>query len=253
MHVFQHNSFAPVQEQALRQSAGPSVYIDNFLSQEEFLFCKELISQPISWPEHGEVSKYWGFGWDSGLGPKLTWLKDKVNAVLDNWELDFLAVQEAINPWKIHADIRWYADKIPYKVILMPMDVEPNSGPVDVCDWPDTYTITFHQRSFLSNWDKDIHGSAQTGNQQSHWVRPCEDPNHENLVNGYQVNRAFWQKYLNHMPYEHTEGMSVEMVHKWKPGSMFFWDSTALHCADNFLVNGIKTKRCLMLFTLLKK
>jgi hypothetical protein len=254
MHEYEPKSFTPDQEQQLRTSAGPSFYQENFLTQDEFDFCRQLTLGTIDWPEHGRVSKYWGFGLDNGHGPELAWLTDKINTIIPNWQFDFFAVQEAINPWRIHADIRWYADKIPYKVILMPMDVEPESGPVAVDAWPETWTITFDQRNFLSTWQKERQAEGrQKGNNQDGWIRSIDNPQVEGIVPGYHITQDQWQRYFNHESYDNLQGLTIEGLHKWQPRSMFYWDNTMLHCADNFLANGIKTKRSLMLFTTIKQ
>lgn len=247
MHIYQPKSFTPEQEKILRDTAAPSFYRENFLSPDEFSFCRNLTMSVKEWPEHGTTSKYWGFGIDSGFGPDLSWLLKKVQGVIPNSELDFFAIQEAIIPWKIHSDIRWYDDRIPYKVVLLPMDVEPASGPVSVDQWPDTASISFHQRNFLSKW-KDDAVAKQGNNDQSHWKRPVDHPQYEGLVEGYTIDREIWNRYLDHMPYEFLEGLTLDQINIWKPGSMMFWDNTALHCADNFLKHNIKTKRSLMLF-----
>ena len=51
------------------------------------------------------------------------------------------------------------------------------------------------------------------------------------------------------MPYEYLEGLEIDNVFKWTPGSCVTWDQNQLHCADNFLANGIKTKLSLIFFT----
>lgn len=250
MHEYQPKSFTPDQETKLRNSSGRSRCVENFLTDDEFEFCRTLINQPIDWPEHGKVAKYWGFGWNDTVGQQLQWLKPKIDQLLPDWELDFFALQEAITPWKIHADIRWYPDKLPYKVIIIPLDVEPESGPVSPENWPDTYTLSFNQRNFLSRWETKV---AKTGNVQDHWIRPCDSIQTENLVPGYHITKDFWEEHLTHMPYEHLEGLTLDQMHKWAPKSLLWHDNSALHCADNFLANKIKTKRCLMLFTILKQ
>ena len=252
MHEYQPKSFTPEQEERLRAAATPSGCVENFLTEEEFKFCRSLFDQPIEWPEHGQVSKYWGFGWNDPVGQQLHWIKPKIDQIFLDWELDFFALQEAIAPWKIHADIRWYPDKLPYKVIILPLDVEPTTGPVSPDQWPDSYTLSFNQRNYLSKWNKQL---PITANDQGHpqWPRPCEAIQNENLVSGYHISCDFWEKYLTHVPYEYVEGLTLDKVHKWIPRSLVYHDNTALHCADNFLVNGIKTKRCLMLFTVLKQ
>ena len=251
MHEFEPKSFTPEQEQKLRASSGPSAYYENFLTEKEFDICRHIAMSDIEWPEHGVVSKYWGFGWDHPLGKQLEFLKPKVDAILPDWELDFFAIQEAIEPWRLHADIRWYADKLPYKVILMPMDVEPMAGPVAVDAWPETHSISFHQRNFLTHNANNV---KKTGNDdQSAWTRPIDDPQFEDLVPGYHITQAQWQKYFSHMPYDHLEGLTIEGMHRWQPGSLFYWDNNSVHCADNFLADNIRTKRSLMIFSNLKQ
>jgi hypothetical protein len=254
MHEYETNSFTFEQEQKLRSSSGSSYYQENFLTQDEFNFCRQLVLDKIAWPEHGKVSKYWGFGWDHGHGPQLTWIKEKINKILPDWELDFFAIQEAIQPWKLHADIRWYKNKLPYKVILMPMDVEPVTGPVDPDNWPETYSISFHQRNFLSLWsDSQRMVGKKTANNQDHWKRPIDNPQIEGIKPGYHITHEQWQKYFSHMPYSHVEGLTLDGIHRWLPRSLFYWDNSAIHCADNFLGNNILTKRSLMIFTVLKQ
>ena len=247
MHVYEPKSFTEQQEKILRDTASKSYYQENFLTQQEFDFCRDIVLSVHSWPEHGHNSKYWGFGDDTGLGPELGWLLHKIKCLIPKSELDFFAVQEAILPWKIHADIRWYADKIPYKVVLLPMDVETISGPVPVDQWPDTYTITFDQRNYLSRWPGDANAS-HGNNDQSKWQAPIDNPQVEDCIQGYAVSQDTWQEYFTHVPYGHLQGLTVDQINRWRPGSIMHWDNTALHCADNFLSRGIRTKRSLMLF-----
>ena len=51
------------------------------------------------------------------------------------------------------------------------------------------------------------------------------------------------------MPYEFMEGLEIDNIYKWTPGSCVTWDQNALHCADNFIKNNIKTKLSLIFFT----
>ena len=248
MHFYHSKSFTKEQEATLRSVADVSFYQENFLTQEEFELCRKLVLSVTDWPEHGKTSKYWGFGIDNGFGPQLTWLLKKVQAIISNFELDFFAVQEAINPWKIHADIRWYEDRIPYKVVLLPMDVEPAGGPVPWDHWPDTATLSFHQRNFLSQWNRPGGPGGLGNNDQSAWVRPIENIQFEGIVPGYHISKETWEQYLTHVPYDHLEGLTIDKINMWLPRSIMCWDNTALHCADNFLAKNIKTKRSLMLF-----
>lgn len=247
MHIFEPKSFTVQQENTIRSSVSRSFYQKDFLTAEEFDFCRDLVLSVHTWPETGQTSKYWGFGVDSGLGPDLDWLLRKIKFLIPNAELDFFAIQEAIKPWKIHADIRWYADKIPYKVVLLPMDVEPISGAVSIDNWPETFTITFDQRNFLSRWAQN----SKTGpgnNDQSTWLAPVRNPQIEGCVESHLISQNTWQEYFTHVPYDHLEGLTIDKINRWHPCSIMHWDATALHCADDFVSRGIQTKRSLMLF-----
>jgi hypothetical protein len=254
-HVYEDNEFTPEQEKKLRQIASPSSYIKNFLTDIEFTICRDLTMSVKDWPEHGGVSKYWGFGRDNGYGPYLEWLYEKIKVLDPDINFDFWAIQEAIIPWKIHADIRWYKDKIPHKVYLLPMDVEGKDNHVyDTADWPDTYTISFEQRNFMRNARVsavEIDKDQNVGNDQTNWKLPINNPKYENLQSGFSIDKETWQKYLNHMDYKWAEGLTIDQIDKWEPGAIMSWDNTALHAADDFSSNGIATKRSLMLFTTL--
>ena len=250
MHYYHAKSFNEEQETTLRAIADVSFYQEDFLTQAEFDQCRELTLSVKEWPEHGRTSKYWGFGEDNGFGPQLAWLLKKVQTIVPNFELDFYACQEAINPWKIHADIRWYEDRIPYKVVLLPMDVEPMSGPVAWDQWPETASLSFHQRNFLTKWDREG-GLGNT--DQSEWDRPIDNIQFEGMVPGYHISKETWDQYLTHVPYDHLEGLTIDKINAWRPRSIMYWDNTALHCADNFLAKNIKTKRSLMLFAKYKQ
>jgi len=256
MHFYQYQSFSAEQDAMLRSTASNSCYYENFLTEKEFNFCRNMVMSVKKWPEIGTVSKYWGFGENDIPGKQLKWLLKKIQNLIPHLEVDFFAIQEAIDPWKIHSDIRYQNKKIPYKVILFPMDVEPMSGPVLPEQWPETSTISFHQRNFLSNNENKskVHGKkGRHGNKQVDWKRPIENPQIEGLVPGYHIKKNIWQKYFCHIPYNFFEGLTIDTINPWKPKSMFYWDNTALHCADNFLSKNIRTKRCLMMFTHYKK
>lgn len=252
MHLYQPKSFTPDQESVLRKTASDAVYVTDFLTEEEFDICRNMVLSTVDYPEVGKTSKYYGFSFADSPGKQLQWLFDKIQrSLLPNMKLDFFAIQEAINPWKIHADIRWKELDIPYKVILIPVDVEPISGPVSIIDWPETYTLTFDQRNFLSKWDIDRvkHGPKSGNTDQSAWLRPIDNIQFENFVDGYQIDNTTWNRYLSHMDYTSSEGLSINAINHWKPRSLMYWDNTMLHCSDNFLASGIRTKRSLMIFS----
>lgn len=231
----------------MRQNAANGLYVEDFLSQKEFNLIKKFFDRDINWNEVGQVSKYHGFGLDTEFGPLLKWLVPKIDSILTNWKVDFLTLQEGIVPWKVHADLRWSADKVPYKMLLLPIDVVPEDQNAYGDQWPDTYTITFKQRNYLSGYGQNTNLGSY-GNFKD-WVYPKDDPSTENLVDGYTITQEQWKQYFSHMPYEFLEGLEIDKFLKWKPRALLGWDMSALHCADDFLSHKISTKKCLMIAT----
>ena len=246
-HSYINNRYSHEQVSQMQSCDGPSKTYNNVLDQDELKFLQQQI-QKVRYPETGKTSKYAGASYNDPEGKVIREIFDaKLKDIIGEYELDFYAWQEAIRPWKAHADLRWYPDKLPYKVVLFPIDVISEQE-----DWKDTYTIAFKQRDYLEGNTND--GKGKKGNtDQSTWLRPCDKSSTHNLVDGYSISKEEHEKYFSHMPYEYMEGLEIDNIFRWTPGSCVTWDQNALHCADNFLKNKIKTKLSLIFFTNQKK
>lgn len=248
-HTYISNTFTEEQIGVMENNNNNSNKISNFLSLEEFKTIQSILNNITEWPEVGKTSKYNGMSYTDGIiGHTLKRILDsKIQNWIGKYELDFFAFQEAILPWKIHADLRWYANKIPGKAILIPLDVISESSSIG---WKDTYTITFQQRNYKRKVSIKNKGESRAGNSdQKTWKRPIDDPSIELINPGYHIDKHQYKKYFSHMDYEWLEGLEIDACHRWDPCSAFVWDQCALHCADNFLDKSIKTKKSLILFT----
>jgi hypothetical protein len=242
-HTYIDNKYTENQVKKMQFADSKSKTFHNVISQEQLKSLQNIIKK-IKYPEIGKTSKYAGANFRDPLGQKIKEIfHEPLKKIIGEYDLDFYAWQEAINPWKVHADIRWYKDKLPYKVILFPLDVISDSD-----SWKDTYTIAFKQRNYLEGNRNTNEGNKGNSNQ-SDWIRPCEDKGTKNLCEGYKISKDEHEKYFSHMPYEFLEGLEIDNVFKWTPGSCVTWDQNQLHCADNFLTNDIKTKLSLIFFT----
>ncbi len=74
--------------------------------------------------------------------------------------------------------------------------------------------------------------------------------------NYLQVNKKLKKNAKNlydtlcsHETEDRLEHVSLYAAYKWQPGSVIYWDRKLLHCSDNFLINGIKEKTALVIFT----
>ena len=243
-HVYLKNAYTESQIVQMQSTDSDTIIVDNFITGEQLKELRSYIDS-IEYPEHGKTSKYAGSAYEHPpYGPRIKeLLYEKLIEHIGEHQLDFFAWQEAIQPWKIHADLRWYADKIPHKVILIPLDVISDKE-----DWDDTYSITFKQRNYLRNNPNTDIGKKGNTDQKS-WKRAIDNLSTEGCINGYSIDEDTWKNYLSHIPYEHLEGLEIDKIYKWKPGSAVIWDANQLHCADNFLARKIKTKLSIIVMT----
>ena len=242
-HTYIDNRYTEEQVAKMQAMDGGSETFHNFIDADELEHLQGMIKN-VEFPEQGQTSKYAGASYSDPQGVILQKIFDeKIKKIIGDYDLDFFAWQEAINPWKIHADLRWYAKSIPYKVILVPLGVVSDQE-----TWKETHTIAFKQRNYLESNTNSDHGKK--GNtDQSDWKRPMDDPGTHNVVEGYSISREQHGKYFSHMPYDFLEGLEIDNIFKWTPGSCVTWDQNQFHCADNFLANNIKTKLSLIFFT----
>jgi hypothetical protein len=242
-HTYIDNRFTKLQVEKMRSADGSSETFHDFISDDELEFLRKTIANK-EYPESGKTSKYAGASYKDPEGQVLKEIfDDKITKIIGDYDLDFFAWQEAINPWKIHADIRWYSDRIPYKVVLIPLDVISEDDA-----WRDTHTVVFKQRNYLEG-NTNSNAGAQGNTDQRDWGRPCDQPGVQNKVDGFHISEEQHEKYFSHMPYKHLEGLQIDNIYKWTPGSCVIWDQNQLHCADNFQKNGITTKLSIIFFT----
>lgn len=242
-HTYLDNRYNKEKVVKMQAMDSGSETFHDFINADELELLQRMIKN-IEFPEKGQTSKYAGASYSDPQGIILKNIFDeKIKKIIGDYELDFFAWQEAIKPWKIHADLRWYPEKLPYKVILVPLDVVSDQD-----SWKETHTIAFKQRDYLeSNTNSD---RGKKGNSdQSHWKRPADNPGTHNVVKGCSISKEQHKKYFSHMDYEFLEGLEIDNIYKWTPCSAVTWDQNQLHCADNFLANGITTKRSLIFFT----
>ena len=242
-HTYLDNRYKEDQVKQMLSANSSSKTIKNFITDDEVALLRKQINK-VKYAEIGKTSKYHGASYADTTGVVLKKIfHERIKKLIGEYELDFFAWQEAITPWKIHADIRWYADKLPYKVILVPLDVISEQE-----SWKDTYTFTFKQRDYLEA-NRNTGKGQKANTDQSTWKRPYDNPGTKHLCEGYKISKDEHKKYFSHMPYEFLKGLEIDNMFKWTPGRCVIWDQNQLHCADNFLQNNIQTKKSLIFFT----
>lgn len=239
------NTYTENEVKKMQSADGKSETFHDVITQEQFKFLQNIIKK-VKYPEIEKNSKYASGSFRDPMGQKIKQIfHEPLKKIIGEYELYCYVWQEAINPRNIHTDMSWYKDELPYRAILFPLDVISDSD-----SWKDTYTIAFKQRDYLeANSDKEQHVKTE----QSDWTRPYENPGVRNLIDGYSISKDEHKKYFSHIPYDFLEGLEIDNIFKWTPGSCMTWDRNQLHCADNFLANDIKTKLSLIFFTNKKK
>jgi hypothetical protein len=62
-------------------------------------------------------------------------------------------------------------------------------------------------------------------------------------------NNELHMKYLSHIKPHWLKGLSFNSAHEWRPGNAIIFDAVRLHCASNFIAQGIKSKLGISVFT----
>ena len=64
-----------------------------------------------------------------------------------------------------------------------------------------------------------------------------------------RIDAETYRKYFSHIPADVFNWLTIEDIFKWKKGSMFAAARFKFHTSDNFLANGIPSKRALIAWT----
>ncbi len=71
----------------------------------------------------------------------------------------------------------------------------------------------------------------------------------KHIVNDINFNKSLYEKYLTHQQYEDCKSLELDQAIETKVGSLIYWDRTRIHSSDNFIMNNVKSKTLLALFT----
>ena len=70
----------------------------------------------------------------------------------------------------------------------------------------------------------------------------------EHITEGKKFDKAIYDKYLSHQPYEDLSDLIVDTIYKWEVGDLIIWDRSLIHSSDNYLINGAIEKTAIPLF-----
>ena len=158
----------------------------------------------------------------------------------DHWTFatNFYKVDQ---PHILHNDdsVRWIPDL--YKTVVIPLEIEKqaNFAVFDQCYLDGPVKLRHGGKPKHKNHDKP----------QVYYNQDLLDNSELIGYTGQMFDELLYNKYFTHLPIQRFTGLTVEQIVDWKPGDIIVFDTARIHCAANFLANGIKTKLGYSIFT----
>jgi hypothetical protein len=206
--------------------------IDKFLSESEVEMIENFIMEncpplPSYNPLKVFSGDYYIFNfYDPKFAPVTDILWPKLKDVFGGkLYLHQIHVFDCFNPYDIHSDVESgpamnpEAPHYAWTLIIPLRDV-------------DSHTIVFKEKSRT----KDLGEYGKS-------VKPYEK---------LTIDDETYQKYFTHTSKGCFNLLTIEDVFKWKKGALFAADRFKFHCSDNFLANGVKSKRAIVAWTTLR-
>ena len=210
--------------------------IDSFLTDEDIAIIEPMVMRVVPHenfnplPDEGTVKSgdYYIFDY---YDPAFDVIKDildpKLFAVFgQELFMEQIHIFDCVDPYRIHSDIASGWKKSPYPTdaawtLIIPLH--------DV----DSHTIVFEEGSNIKE--------------------PAEYTKTIPRYNPSRIDAATRLKYFSHTSHDNPlDWLTIEDIFKWKKGSLFATNRFKFHTSDNFLANGVASKRALIAWTRIK-
>lgn len=130
-----------------------------------------------------------------------------------------------------------------YKAITLPLEVEYVAE-----DTGYPYLCMFDQY-YLEGPSKFFGGT--TINIPTYYNAQVYEYSQVQNKSDQEFDMVAYNKYLTHLKTFWLKGLSFQSAQQWKPGNGIIFDCVRLHCASDFIKQGIKSKLGLSIFTAL--
>lgn len=150
---------------------------------------------------------------------------------------------DVTKPHIIHNDDSLAKKPRLYKTVVIPLRIKKP-----------TNFVVFDQ-CYLDGPIKGRHGAKQEldATKAKYYNQNLFDNSQLEYYTNNMFDEVIWNKYLTHQPIERFWGLSVEKIVPWKPGNIIIFDTARLHCATDFVTQGIDRKLGYSVFTHLEK
>ena len=166
-------------------------------------------------------------------------LLDKIKIVVGDVEITSGFFFYTETPHVIHNDDTYELPKV-FKGITIPLEYKGGTR------YP--YLCFFHQY-YLKGPAKFFNGGSEYPEEYNKHIFDYSEV--ENLSDR-DFPEVIQKMYLGHLKPEWLKGLSFDRAMPWKPGNVILFDSVRLHCASNFISQGITSKLGISIFTKLK-
>lgn len=144
---------------------------------------------------------------------------------------------ETSSPHVIHND-DVYSLPDTYKAFTIPLEISGFSG-----IYP---RLCFFEQFYFHGPAKFFNGSSGI---PAHFNASVYEYSRVDGLNQKGISREVRDLYLTHLRPEWLEGLSIDSILEWRPGTAIIFDSLRLHCASDFRRVGITSKLGLSIFT----
>lgn len=238
---------SPEIEREISRHWAPPIQIDGFLSPKE---CKQIwencrSGMAADFEQNGRKLRADNFligPFDSHLRyPELGALGERIAKIFpERCAIDVCTFFRMDAPSYIHADSGLNPDAKIYKIVQILLDIEP----------ADAFSgVVFFQQRHTGFKTRFVHGSpgkeefSVTGQYQLY-----EPYRH---LHGFNENRpfdrAFYEKYLTHLPYAQLNGLTLDCMIESKIGKLIAPDTAQLHTSTDWARFGVRSKAILFL------
>ena len=76
------------------------------------------------------------------------------------------------------------------------------------------------------------------------------DRTNDHITSDRPFDKVLYNKYLSHQPYEDLKGLEIDVAMPWRPGDIITFNRSTIHCASNFLQEGVEEKMAIAMFTI---
>jgi hypothetical protein len=124
-------------------------------------------------------------------------------------------------PYEVHCDCGWLdlqTDESPFYVVIIPLETY------------NARTISFNQLG-----------------HDLHFVDYKKD--NPPLPSDQCVSETEFDQYFSHCWPQERSYISIDTVFEWQAGSVFMFDARRFHASDNYTINGVTEKNCVILMT----